>query len=388
MDSFTLNNKGVGLVELMIAVLGALIIVAAVSGTFNDILIGMSKETKKTETQMEEMVGLEILKGDIEKAGFGLPWSYPQALGGYEEASSSSVCGGVGVNPAQLNDSNISPPRGLAGRNNLCVNASDYLVIKSSAIARNQASGRWTYVDASGNPYTWGRDDLENGDRVIVIRPKGTGSNYRSLVVSGGGFFTQFDNPFPEGFFPTEGSERFIVYGINPDTNLNVPFNRADYYISTSNVPEGCAPGTGVLRKAIMSHGSEKFPPSNMVHLLDCVADFQVIFGLDLNDDGAVGTYCTPDGTSMSSTETASIATVQETLTDSTLLRNRLEEVRIYLLTHIGKIDYRYNYPNTTITVGEFGLGKTYDLTTIQNFRNFRWKVISLNVRPYNLKGY
>jgi hypothetical protein len=175
----------------------------------------------------------------------------------------------------------------------------------------------------------------------------------------------------------------FLIYGIDPDTNLTKPFNRADYYITTTNVPSGCAPNTGVLRKAIVTQTNGTFPAANLLPILDCVADMQVIYRLDIDENGAIGTSSNADGSTVSSSEGASVATVQATFNSAELIRKRLKEVRVYILTHEGQRDTGYTYPSTTITVGEFGLGRDFDVSAQ---RNYRWKVITLVVEPKNLQ--
>ena len=77
------------------------------------------------------------------------------------------------------------------------------------------------------------------------------------------------------------------MYGIDPDTDLRMPFNRADYFVmrpSSSDMPKRCAAGTGILYKGVVnqSDGGVSYMP-----LLDCVADMQVIFARDLDNNGS-----------------------------------------------------------------------------------------------------
>ena len=77
-----------------------------------------------------------------------------------------------------------------------------------------------------------------------------------------------------------------IVYGIDNVIPVR-PFNRAEYYIDNTAVPQRCAPNTGVLVKAVVAHDAAGTTPT-LLPLLDCVADMQVVYGLDNNADGAV----------------------------------------------------------------------------------------------------
>lgn len=377
------NRSGMTLVEVLIAMGILLIIVALVSDSFLNIVTQSAKQSSLSETEMEGLVGLEVLKNDLESAGFGLPWQYQGSLPNYSEAGTGNVCGGTGVNPAIFNDSASQPPRPVLGANNRCFNESDYLVIKATSVARNMAAQRWTYVDQDG-PKTWESQEqnFTNGDKIILVQPK-AGENIIRRLVTG----TSFWYSYPPTITPSETESRFIAYGINGFDNPNnprFPFNRADYYISTSNVPSSCAPNTGVLRKAVLSHSGTDFPSGNLLPLIDCVADFQVIFGFDMNEDGTVGTFATPDGSTVSSNEGGTPSLVITTLSNASTIRKRLKEIRAYILTHEGGYDRNYRYPATTVQVGDFGLGKTFNLTSIDEYQRYRWKVLRLYVKPKN----
>ncbi len=80
--------------------------------------------------------------------------------------------------------------------------------------------------------------------------------------------------------------ETRIVYGVDPDTDLRMPFNRADYFISNANVPQRCAPNTGVLEKVVVNQNGGGL--TNFLPLLDCVADMQVVYRRDTNGDGTI----------------------------------------------------------------------------------------------------
>ena len=79
---------------------------------------------------------------------------------------------------------------------------------------------------------------------------------------------------------PGEPYSANIVYGIDNVIPVR-PFNRAEYYIqSAAAVPQRCAPNTGVLVKAVVAHDGTGTTPT-LLPLLDCVADMQVVYGLD-----------------------------------------------------------------------------------------------------------
>ena len=188
--------------------------------------------------------------------------------------------------------------------------------------------------------------------------------------MDGANFFTTYSSSaFPTEFSPPPASTaRFVIYGIDPDTNLRMPFNRADYYIQRlASIPQACAPNTGILYKASINQGDGARNPEP---LIDCVADMQVIYRLDTNNDGAID----------STVNDISGLTAQQ-------IRDRVKEVRVYILSHEGQSDMSFRYRNSTITVGEFGVGRTFNLSSTigSGWENYRWKVSTLVVKPRNL---
>ncbi len=373
------KEAGFTLIELLITMVIFVLVIAAASQIFTGLLTQFKQQSKIAETNIEGIVGLEILRQDIEHAGYGLPWIIPTGVA-YSEASSS---------PASTYNDASNPPRAILSGNNTAFNGSDYLVIKSVNVARNATAQKWTFLYLGNTKKVWISDcenvnkeadcTTKNTVKIIVISPGSTDTNSRSLVVraSDNKFFTQYNDT--SDFAPTDSTVTHVVYGVDPDTDLRMPFNRADYYISTSNVPQRCAPNTGVLEKATINHNDGG---RNATPLLDCVADMQVIYGLDNDEDGDFvdGTGTPPDGYS----DDISGLTAQQ-------IRNRIKEVRVYILAHEGQIDTTYIYPNNNIVIPppsdpSAGLGSTFDLTIITNWQNYRWKLYTIVAKPNNLR--
>lgn len=396
------REEGFTLVELMITTVIFVFVIAAASGVFTGLLTQFKQQSKIAETNIEGIVGLEILRQDVEQAGYGLPWNVMgvadwASLPNYNEAISSASS----PNPADFNDGNPASalptpaniqraPRAILSGNDIGLNASDYLVIKSVIVARNFSAGKWQplHTGSSSNMKTWWSQVNEyvcrndRGDhfpevRVIVISPGESTANSMSLVVSGGTYFTGVDDYANLAGFqpPADDSGNRIMYGVDPDTNLRMPFNRADYYIRTpaTNMPQRCAPNTGILYKATLNQADGTFTE---LPLLDCVADMQVAFRLDTNNDGTI----TP-------TNDISTLTAQQ-------IREQVKEVRIYILSHEGQKDRNYIYPNSTITIPASpdpanGLGSTFNLSTsIGNpeYKYYRWKLYTIIATPNNLR--
>jgi hypothetical protein len=166
---------------------------------------------------------------------------------------------------------------------------------------------------------------------VIVVRPKFGETEMRRLVVRG----TSYDQPFAGvNTLPVQAGD--IVYGIDDGDALRMPFNRADYYVRrpATGTPSLCAPNTGVLYKATVNHangGLFEMP------LLDCVADFQVAFGIDASVE--------PDGTA----ECYANGLGWLNPLNAQNVRQRVRDVRIYVLAQEGQQDRQFDFDPTRI---------------------------------------
>lgn len=383
------SSFGFSLVELLVVMSLFVVIMAIGANTFKTLLRQSTQQSKITESQIEKIAGLELLRSDIASAGFGLPWAFQNTVS-YSEAATAP-----NPNPAVYNDSPVSIPRAIISGNNNgnYINGSDYLVLKGTYFGNsttNTAASKWSYIlYGSAAPKSWGSNDLANGvDKVIVVVPQTSETTVRQLVMNGSAFYTTYSkNSFSSYFSPIVSRSMYMIYGVDSTASLRMPFNRVDYFISGNKtlLPQGCAPNTGELVRAYVSQtdGSLTNPA---LPILDCVADMQVIFNLDMNDDGAPETLYNDNGGQVSTSLGVTASTVRATLSNPALLRQRLREVRIYILTHEGKADTSFSYPNNIITVGDPGVASTFDLSKIgPGWQNYRWKVLTLTVKPKNL---
>ena len=389
------------MVELMITMVIFVLVIAAASNIFSSLLNQFKQQTKIAETNIEGVIGLQILRADIEQAGYGLPFdldgiSYTEAVG----------------DAADYNDATSNPPRAIVADNNNGFNGSDILVVKATNVATNSDSQNWAYISNTGENNIMRRwtnssglviedENLSSGARVIVLRPM-LGTSRQVLVSSAGTFYARFYSNlsnFSDDFEPFANSfETYLVYGINKDTDPRMPFNRADYYVrrpSVSEMPTRCAPGTGVLYKATVNHNGGGY---SEMPLLDCAADMQIVLGLDMDENGAVETFTVPGGVPFTSPLAETTASIQATLADAALLRARLKDVRVYILAQEGQRDTFYTYPEAAVDLADQDLGviKTFDFSDpngdedtsdeITNWQNYRWKIFTLVVQPVNLR--
>lgn len=413
-------EHGYTMIELMVVMLIFSVVMTLISVSFSRMVRGSGQLLKSAETDIGGLIGLELMRSDMESAGFGLYWkvSAGASLPPYIEAPDHLVlvnCPGgcPNASPSTFDDRTYSEdpyiPRAYRVGNNVSYNGSDYLVLKATAMGANKVSRVWGYLNYSGaGGVTPPRDAWSARfkilDRVIVLKSGiSEGREVRELVLDKNDkdqlIFTAFyPSSFDVGkFSPKEPGDNFLVYGIDkPDKSdvtlpLRFPFNRADYYVSRpDDMSPTCAPGTGVLYKTVITHSDPSPPhkPRSIYPILDCVADMQMVLYMDSNGDSVVDYRA--DG--------------EELETKNALeTRNELKEIRVYILAQQGRRDDSYLYPvsdpERAILVGdpalienpeESALGRIWSSSKMadtfgSNWRNYRWRLYTIVVQPKNL---
>lgn len=387
------RQSGFSLLELLIAIAILAIIMAMNSTLLQEMIRGKTQQGAIVASQFETSLGLEILRNDLGNAGFGLPDQFEMGIV-YTE-----IAGNPGL---QFNDAPSNVPRALAHSNDISAIApyastgylanSDYIVIKSPAVGMNKASGKWTYIDSVAADYVqiWNDPslDMENNDYMVVIRARSSATDLARLEVvsdaSGIRYAPQYNGSTlgaaDQGFRPPmpPTGDRYIAYGVDK-TDPAMPFNRTDYYVrrTATNTSAGCAPNTGTFFKAVANQsGDGEFTTYPIV---DCVANMQVVFGLDQNP-----------------TDSVTVDTWKNTLTDSDdatpltalQIKERVKEIRVYILAHEGSYDrgFRYSGGNTIIVGRDVATGRNVDLTAFQDaghpWDRYRWKIYTISVKP------
>jgi prepilin-type N-terminal cleavage/methylation domain-containing protein len=417
------NRKGFSLVELMITMVVFVFVIAAASQIFTGLLTQFKQQSKIGETDIEGAVGLDMLRYDLAQAGYGLPWNPSAAACGgscnpcdwtcmpnYTEAAADAAS--PIADPASFNDAGVRAPRaitsGCSGFNNSCgaSNGQSYLVIKSAVAATNYAAGKWTNLKSGDVKTIWSpntqnvniaNDGTTNDNVRVIVLALGHGATTReTLVANGTTWYTTYSNT--SGFAPTDAAETRVIYGVNPDIALRMPFNRTDYFISRpADIPARCAPNTGILYKTTVKQADGTLL---RLPLLDCVAYMHVDYMLDRDVDGAVDKISDdimtdiqadagdcPDGNA------------------ACLIRNEIKEVRVYIIAQEGQRDAAYDFSNggtrkdfsftealgsqsrTLHVPGVTGGGA--NLSTLigdPEYKYYRWKLYTLVVQPNNLR--
>jgi prepilin-type N-terminal cleavage/methylation domain-containing protein len=409
------REDGFSLTELMITMVVFVFVIAAASQVFTGLLSQYKQQSKIAETNIEGVVGLDILRRDIEHGGYGLPWDLNGAT--YREIGAPlttpdwtdhDFSDGPPTNPARAGAPPTypadaagasNPPAAFRSGDGAGTGGSDVLVIKATTIASNNASQKWTYINPGNTVKEWDREQerMETSDRVIVLTLGAT----RRLESAGGTFTALYQRVGVYGdaspdtlnnasFAPPDDTEVRVTYGVSNPANpvatpLRMPFNRADYYMripTATPMPTRCATGTGMLYKATVSQAPlpGTADATAELPLLDCVADMQVQYFRDTDGDGTVDNT----GGDISALTAAQI-------------RDQVKEVRVSILAHEGQREPNFTFTGftgvatcaTCIRVGTNAVdGRDFDLLTITDSSrlNYRWKVYTIAVQPVNLR--
>lgn len=377
------DKRGFSLVELLIAMVVFGILMLLTSQAFKVVLTQNKKLFKAAESNIEGVVGLEMLRRDVAQAGYGLPWT---VQGNYTSIEPENFKFTPPVSNDRIKSASDVPknaPRAIWSLNDEGYNGSDYLVVKSTAIAMNSTVKKSAILRQGSLAIPDPSLNFTGGEAVTVVKPvfSSDGKVTDRLLVTRNYFrsLTSATSPYR----PQNEEDTHLVYGVNGD-KARAPFNRADYFIyrptEAKSIPDVCAKvvdagtqasrGIGILYKAVMNHGDggvTTYP------LLDCVADMQVAYGLGSADELAVNFY-------------------ENTLADkaavANLIRAYLKEVRIYILAQEGQKDSSYTYPKSKILVGgsfngnQYGREFDFAASNIKDWQNYRWKLYTIVVQP------
>lgn len=412
------NNKGFTLIELMVAMVLFVIVIMITGNSFETILGQSSRLFRSEESNIEGMIGLEMLRHDLQQAGLGLYTEPAPAIGTTKVEAASAPAANYNDYPDNhvpraivFDDILVSTALGDSGVAKSIIAGTDYLAVKATTVARNSTSQKWSFLDNSGvipAPSTWssGAENYNSSDERFVLLRKSFSTPPRTTlernIPQDSHWFSKSTSAF--NAYTTQGSSVFLTYGIDDDS-FKFPFNRADFFVARTNsgadMPLVCAPNTGILYKGAINQGDGK---TTYLPLLDCVADMQVVLGWDIDLNGTVDTWSNAKGNSVSGAGT--VSQVQSAISQpraandnndtneqSTVnIRNCLKVVKVYLIVQDGKKDRNYTSPST-IQIGDLvegtllrdGTASPAVYTLTSDMLNYRWKEYRIVVRPKNL---
>ena len=341
------------LVELMVSVLVTAIVLGSATAAYLKLMKSYKTQSRMSEGYMATTTGLEMLRYDLQMAGFGMPTNavtYADPL----EATDATM----------LNETNSTVTRPLSQVNNTGTGNSDMLAVRSTT-ADPATGGKWSIVYY--NAAAWIKPGLTTGDSYIVMD-----SSKNLQTTSCGGTAPLWlcnDSGGTRAFSSTLTTATFLAYGVGTATSMRRAYNRADYYLGGGTLPSRCYAGSSILYRSLISQTTGGAGGTRIAQpLLDCVLDFQVVFGVDAAGTGVLTWSADTSGAWASSKANMS---------------TQLKEVRVYLTYQDGSIDTSYN-SGATLSYNDPGalLGS---VAIPADARNFRWQTAVVAVKPMNL---
>lgn len=337
------NEKGITLVELMITLAIFSIVIAGVYAAYVTQIKHGIREYRIAESDMELDIAKSVIERDMAMAGYGFADDYAGAVA-----------------------TTIMPVSATDG-------TPDTLTLRGTATGRgSRASQAWSYMVSTTQFKTWtdGRENLRGGDRVVYIEP-----TQKKIQKSGTDWEFTVHNTLPTTTtLPTDDPTGHLIYGVST-VALTTPLNSVRYNLGGTS-PSMCATGTHSLLRA---ESNTAFSPASGDPLLACVLDFQVAFGLDTNEDKTIDCWDNGGATAAGY--------------DLSTLKTRVKQIRAYALLQIGNRDPDYTFPASSKRVGDEnltacgaagGVGRNSTLDAEQ--RKYRWRVITFNITPRNLR--
>ncbi|MDQ7038293.1 MAG: prepilin-type N-terminal cleavage/methylation domain-containing protein [Aquificota bacterium] len=332
-------RRGFTLIEILVAVLIVSLILGAAYITYITVIRGFGRETRSAETQIEVAAGLELMRLDIEHAGYGIGEDQPDLPLEFDPAT-----------------------------NTLTVRS----VLNNTRLIRDTVTGdpiHWSLVECQGPgliPVVKAGDDITN-------IPSNTG-----LVFLGAASRIHVGTT-ADGTCPGAGVFVAMPYDTGVANGCTDQFcNIIRYFLSGTQNLTTCNPNTRNLLRAVGNS------PGNP--LINCVADVRFTFDVDRDGDGVVDVR---DG------DFSSLDVNGDTAVTAEEVRGHLKTVNVYILLQEGGFDRDYNFRNfRTCSVvptdprfsGDCVVTETgVELNLPLDFRNYRWKVLKLSVIAMNL---
>jgi len=352
------KNKGFTLIELMIAMGIIALIIGLSAGTFKTLLHGANKEKSTTETELGKLTGLELIRLDLEHVGFGINSGEPSL-------------------PVEWNSLTRT------------------LKLRSMINNTNQKTLGWALVDVTAGTTPAFLDDrrfdTSVNDLVLLTQHRQFISNLTTQSPVPGGDYFSYNAPptcpasacrdvntpavtgvaanryiaaaFPFDRSITDGCEPPLGAGT---VNTGQYCNLISYQLSTNQPLNKCAPGTKNLVRSVGGGSGTR--------VLECVADFDLRFDYDTNNDGDISDSGEADQQALALASTASI--IQD-----------LKNIDMYLLVQAGPQDNAYTFSgditlNGAITTLDFNPSTPAidPPTTAQS--HYRWKVLKVSAKP------
>ncbi|WP_457567178.1 PilW family protein [Desulfurobacterium sp.] len=223
-------RKALTLLELIIAIFAATFVMAAIYTVYNRFFSSYVQESSYQVSDVKQTLNLEILRQDIENAGFG--------IGKNETAL-----------PVEWD------------------NAANKLILRTLYDILDEKTASWQMIDCSSGNFSVVVNKFSPGlvfSKAVYLNVNGTIAGVLDYSVC-------------------PGNNAYMVFPVLNATSacINQYCRGIVYELSTSSVPAYCANGTGELIRTV---GGTTEKDS----VFDCVGVFDVRFDWDLNGDGVI----------------------------------------------------------------------------------------------------
>lgn len=217
-----MKNKGVTLIELLVVLAILSVVLTAVYDAYLTVLNSYKQETTTSIANIDKLIGLEILRRDIQNAGFGIP---------------------ANTSPLEYDETNNT------------------LIVRSTISSRNDYTKCYGYIDPNGV-----RLFTLDSSEISVSDCNDTSICYLALDLD----YNQIDNCYSLGSPIPSPDNISLLFAVN-STDYDTIYELASY---GSNRPTRCYEETKALKRKDPSTG-------NPEPILDCVKEFKVAFGRD-----------------------------------------------------------------------------------------------------------
>ena len=335
-------RRGFTLIEVLVTVVLVSLIMLAVYYTYNNLFKASKEETSISESEIERMIGSEIIRLDIEHAGFGI--------------SENETCPVL-----RWGSSFTSPP----GCDDDIVATEDILIIRSMINNTSTSETGWVYVDCStGNwptsaPYIVDERLNKRNPKLIFLD-----SSTQNFVATG-------------NFGTCPGNGVYLAYPYSDISNMNncidqIYCHRIVYRLSSSQNNPLCNPSTRNLLRGVDGTSDSGGEP-----VLNCIAGFVALFDVDIDGDGISDLEYQP----YNALDIDNNGTVE-----SSEVMRALKRVHLYFLIQIGKRNTKQVFNFETLQLEEASTTVSFDLTEIPDYQHYRWKIFKMSITPMNLR--
>lgn len=334
-----MKDKGFTLIELVITMFIVTIILILSGQAFKNLIRGSNTHKTSTETELEKVLGIEMIRLDFEHTGFGiaqnepnLPFSWDGSTLTLRSTINNSNAGTIGW--LLLNCTVGSVPTIIVDRRQDTTVNTVVLLSKDQQFIANQSRADQTTAQCNTCQ-----------DLVTNLTPA---NNYIASAYP-------YVATVADGCSTASGGQYC---------------NIITYSLSATNTLSKCAAGTRNLLRRI---GGDAINGTGGDRTLECIADIQVRFDWDLNNDNDV----------LDAGE-QNLTTLPVGSTTSDII-DRLKNIDMFVLMQAGPHDPNFAFTGDLTVNGELPAVNSADgfnITAVTDFNEYRWKTLKISAKP------